>query len=597
MNEVIAMKESSWEKDVSNKTKVEHEKMKCSDSRNGNAEGKCSRNILECLDCKDTEMRDYWADPVGSDAEEQGGSGMVADLEEEEVVGDQAEDRELEEGQEEARDPLRRRPAARPTQEEVRLHRATHLPFREWCPECVAGAANDFPHRRQGKSSEQLPVPEVHVDYCFPRDSVGGDYVVVLVARDRETKMTVAHVVPVKGADQEWVAEQLVRDMLKFGHHGDLILKSDQEPAVVDLLREVARLRGTKRTILENSPVGDSKANGMIERGIQSVEKILRVHKLALESRIGTKLPVKHALFTWLVEHAADVLNRFAVGADGKTAVQRLKGKSCEKYVLEFGAAAMFRVCGKVEGSLMTERWFSGVWLGKRLGTEEHVVMKEDGSVVRARAVRYMEKAMTMNDYDVLTGRPHDPLGTLHAGGQRNGARRVDPARGGGEPSVEDRAAPKRVMITRDIVARYGATAGCKKCRGLVTGDRAYQHVHHSEDCRKRLEDMMRNDEAYREQVERAEFRRTERLAEVLERRMKAQDRQARLDEETARKKRKVVHQTEGEKDPSPGGIASKSYPISVCETDGGEQLFDDDDSYGKPAALDRQTSGSGWRW
>lgn len=146
------------------------------------------------------------------------------------------------------------------------------------------------------------------------------------------------------------------------------------------------------------------------------------------------------------------------------------------------------------------------------------------------------------------------PFCTLHAGGQRDGACRVDPARGGGEPSVEDRAAPKRVMITRDIIARYGATAGCKKCRGLVTGDRAYQHVHHSEDCRKRLEDMMRNDEAYREQVERAEFRRTERLAEVLERRMRAQDRQARLDEETARKKRKVVHQTEGEKDPSPGG-------------------------------------------
>ena len=100
MNEVIAKEESSWEKDVSNKTNVEHDTMKCSDSRHGSAEGKCSRNILECLDCKDTEMRDYWVDPVGSDAEEQGGSGMVADLEEEEVVGGQAEDRELEEGQE-----------------------------------------------------------------------------------------------------------------------------------------------------------------------------------------------------------------------------------------------------------------------------------------------------------------------------------------------------------------------------------------------------------------------------------------------------------------------------------------------------------------
>ena len=77
---------------------------------------------------------------------------------------------------------------------------------------------------------------------------------------------------------------------------------------------------------------------------------------------------MKHALFTWLVEHAADVLNRFVVGADGKTAVQRLKGKSCEKYVLEFGAAAMFRVCGKVEGSLMTERWFSVCVAWKKAG-------------------------------------------------------------------------------------------------------------------------------------------------------------------------------------------------------------------------------------
>ena len=87
-------------------------------------------------------------------------------------------------------------------------------------------------------------VPEVHLDYCFPRDSIGGDYVAVLVARDRETKMTLAHVVPGKGADQEWVAEQLCRDLVKLGHHGDLVLKSDQEPALVDLLREVGRLRG-----------------------------------------------------------------------------------------------------------------------------------------------------------------------------------------------------------------------------------------------------------------------------------------------------------------------------------------------------------------
>ena len=54
---------------------------------------------------------------------------------------------------EEARDALRRRPASRPRVEEIRRHRATHLPFRDWCPECIAGSGNDRPHRRRGTGS------------------------------------------------------------------------------------------------------------------------------------------------------------------------------------------------------------------------------------------------------------------------------------------------------------------------------------------------------------------------------------------------------------------------------------------------------------
>ena len=200
---------------------------------------------------------------------------------------------------EEARDALRRRPASRPTVEEIRRHRAAHLPFRDWCPECTAGSANDWPHHR-GTETEVLSVPELPCDYCFPKDHVGGDYAVVLVARDRETRMTVSHVVPEKGGDQEWVTEQLTRDILKLGVHGDLTQRSDREPAVADLLKQVAKLRGVGRTFLEQSPVGDSKANGEAERAVQSVEKMVRVHKLAFENRIGARLPVKH-LFVRLV--------------------------------------------------------------------------------------------------------------------------------------------------------------------------------------------------------------------------------------------------------------------------------------------------------
>ena len=114
------------------------------------------------------------------------------------------------------------------------------------------------------------------------------------------------------------------------------------------------------------------------------------------------------------------------------------------------------------------------------------------------------------------------------------------------------------MTITKEIINRYGATSGCKKCRGLIAGDKAYQHVHHSEQCRTRLEDLMRNDDAYKEQVEKAEQRRAERLAEILERRVQAQDRQAQ--QEAVQKKRRReehgVSSTEGRnthEDPLPG--------------------------------------------
>ena len=36
------------------------------------------------------------------------------------------------------------------------------------------------------------------------------------------------------------------------------------------------------------------------------MEKLIRVHKLAIETRIKEKLSVRHPLFAWLVEFCAD---------------------------------------------------------------------------------------------------------------------------------------------------------------------------------------------------------------------------------------------------------------------------------------------------
>ena len=93
----------------------------------------------------------------------------------------------------------------------------------------------------------------------------------------------------------------------------------------MDVFREIANLRGSRGTLLENSPVPDSQSNGLIERGIRSVEKMTRVLLLDLSSRVGSPISVHSPVFPWIVQHATDILNTCHVGSDGKSAFERLK--------------------------------------------------------------------------------------------------------------------------------------------------------------------------------------------------------------------------------------------------------------------------------
>ena len=162
-------------------------------------------------------------------------------------------------------------------------------------------------------------MPKVAYDYCFMRNSQGGDYVPVLVSKDKWTKMTSAHVVPCKGADVEWLTKQCKRDIQKCGHYGPVTLRSDQEPAIIEVLRGVAAERSPAESTIEHSAVGDSKGNGFIERAVRSVEESTRVLKIDLGKRIGEQLPVECTVFAWLIEHAIDCWNKLNVGKDGKT--------------------------------------------------------------------------------------------------------------------------------------------------------------------------------------------------------------------------------------------------------------------------------------
>lgn len=77
----------------------------------------------------------------------------------------------------------------------------THEVFGRTCRSGIV--ASDWPHR-PGAHAEEPAVPQVHMDYCFIRESAEEYHSVVPVGRDRQTKLSFAHVVPFKGGASPW---------------------------------------------------------------------------------------------------------------------------------------------------------------------------------------------------------------------------------------------------------------------------------------------------------------------------------------------------------------------------------------------------------
>ena len=200
------------------------------------------------------------------------------------------------------------------------------------------------------------------------------------VLKDRDATALAAHVVPYKGGDLEWAVKQAGRDLIKLGIRGGVFLKCDREEALEDFVNDLTKLRNASpgvRTIVKHSLVRESQSNGFIEGGVKTVEGMVRTIKLNLEQRLHECIEVDHPIFCWLMEHAADVSKKFRKGVDGKTAYERLTGKPYRGEILEFGCQD--RVPGNTQGGLLAARWHTGVWLGKRFASDEHLVSMPDG--------------------------------------------------------------------------------------------------------------------------------------------------------------------------------------------------------------------------
>ena len=213
-----------------------------------------------------------------------------ARAEEEQEIQDEAEPLKM------ARDPKL------PSAADVGIHDRTHNPSRDWCKWCNCGRGRGIPHTDVRWSA----VPRVGVDYFFItrggvkkraelefEQSVAGEaelleartkgeIVKCLVIRCMASKNVRAHHVPVKCADEEDFAANLVASMVLWLGHLETTLKGDNEPALQALIERTLRVLRIKvqeedpevkltRMVKDAPAAYDSQSNGGIEVGVMLV--------------------------------------------------------------------------------------------------------------------------------------------------------------------------------------------------------------------------------------------------------------------------------------------------------------------------------------
>ena len=149
-----------------------------------------------------------------------------------------------------------------PTAAEIIAHNITHLPYRSWCPHCVA-ARRPNSHHARSKAEDRKASPLLVADYCFMKDNNDDDIVTVLVVRLYPAKAILATVCPAKGVDDHVISR--VTKFISDSGYLKLIYRSDQEPALRAMLEEAFRKASEARleqAVPEASAVGESQSNG-----------------------------------------------------------------------------------------------------------------------------------------------------------------------------------------------------------------------------------------------------------------------------------------------------------------------------------------------
>ncbi len=433
--------------------------------------------------------------------------------------------------QEEARKPAVPQPPKRPSRAVVDEHNLTHMPYQAWCPDCVRGRGLGARHVMKERTDEEMRIPVVAADYAFMGDETDDEKLTILVMRDDKVRATCCTSVKNKGAASSWAVKRSLKFLEGLGF-GRIVFKSDSEHSITDLWNAI-RAKREADTVPECAPKGESQANGVVEKAVQEVQGVVRTLKSGLEKRIGKRIKISDDIIHWIVEHAGFILTRYKVSVDGMTAYERLKGRPNRKKVCEIGETVLFkpvRAHSETHRFKLNPNIDYGVWLGVNPRNNEDLVGTSAG-VFRASVVKRVpeDERWSADKVFSVKGTLAEPAGAEEEEERKEDHHHEDQNKedeeGEDGDAHEEEAKVRRMYIRKQDIEKYGKTDGCPGCSAISRGRAP---ACHTEKCRKRITERIKEDPAEASRVNQAEARFTDRIAREIEREEKHQAKQAR---------------------------------------------------------------------
>ncbi len=425
------------------------------------------------------------------------------------------------------------RSPSEPSQAEREEHNLTHCKFRSWCDPCVKGQAKDDAHGTvQGEYAESS-IPRVTMDYAFLTENVKAKEdefteevkakvsMTILVLVESMCRSVWTYAVESKGASENWLGEQILEDFDTIGLTNErLIIKADQEPAITEVQRMLVKSRAGHGTAMEQSRVGDSNSNGRVERAVQDVKGLVRTYRAALEENIGEKINLSDSIVPWMVRHAGHIITRCRIRENGRTAFQMMKGRRSTAKLVPFGECILFKI-PKTQHKVgdFEDRWEAGVWVGFIMRSGEHLVATGKG-VFRVSTVmrRPPGRRWSADMIKKIVGSPKDPVPGSSLRRIPAFAKKFEDEKGEKATFVPAKDADPEVRVAyiyKGDIEKHGPTTGCAGCKAAMSGSK--YRAKHSEECRKRMEELIGQDPEGKQRFESAVQRRLEGIAKIAQ--------------------------------------------------------------------------------